>query len=207
MAQRTLRIARDKARSLLKQQIEKGEYLLSRQIHNEGDLAKYVEDRLRFNQYNCQMLERMFGEVIDSFWRFGFSSPSEYDDFEDKLRFYRKLDGEQVNELRGLEESLKLVPGGPVNSKKAEQPSVPDFGKIGLKWLFEHLPVKIWLALGTAALGLLGIGISLGQISVVQEFFGKTPVVQTSSKLTSEELKIKMDQLTQGHNERRQSPD
>jgi hypothetical protein len=61
MAPRTLKIARDQARSLLRQQIEKGEDLLSRQIHTEEDLAKYVEDRRRFNQDNCQMLDQMFG--------------------------------------------------------------------------------------------------------------------------------------------------
>src|SRR6266852_1006813 len=67
-------------------------------------------DRKRYNQFNVQMLERMFGEVIDVFWRFGTSNPPEWEAFAFQVNFYKKWDTEQVNELRGLEESLDLIP-------------------------------------------------------------------------------------------------
>jgi hypothetical protein len=54
------------------------------------------------------MLERIFDEVIDVFWRFGKSYPSEWEDFDSKVKFYKEWDSKQVNELRGLEDALIL---------------------------------------------------------------------------------------------------
>jgi hypothetical protein len=112
MPQRSLIKPRGEARQLLKKQIERGQELLEREINDEAELELYKRDRLRYTQYNIEMLKSIFGEDEDAFWRFEISSPERGADAYTQLEFYREWDNKQVNELQGLEESLDLIPEG-----------------------------------------------------------------------------------------------
>ena len=198
MIPRTLRIPRKKARTLYQEQITKGESLLARQIYTEKELARYVEDRKRYKRVNRLMMDRIFGERdVDLFWTYGFSTPSEYDDFDSKVKFYKELDAKQVNELRGLEEGLSLVPDAPMNQaeEKSKSAGVKGYLAANKAWLFQGIGTEFLKAVVVVVL-------------MMASFFGgyyfrKKPEPQTPG-LTSEELKIRVDQLTQGHNDRKQ---
>ena len=70
--------------------------------------------------------------------------------------------------------------------------------KVTLAWLYRRVPVKIWGTLaGFIVAAFLG-GVSLGQTTFIRELLGKH---EPPPKISSEELKNKVDQLIQGHNE------
>jgi hypothetical protein len=198
MVQRTLKIPREEALALYQQQIAMGESLLARQIRTEEELARYVEDRKRYNRVNRQMLDRIFGErEVELFWTFGFSSPSEYDDFDSKVKFYKELDARQVNELRGLQESLNLLPDAQMD--RAEEKSKPS----GFKgYLAANKP---WLFQGVGTEVLKGVVVVVLMIaSFVGGYHRRKEPEPQPPRLSSEELKIRLDQLIQGHNDRKQ---
>jgi hypothetical protein len=207
MSQRTLKIPREEARRLLKQQIEKGQQLLNRDINEESELEQYIHDRKRYNQYNVEMLKSMFGEDEESFWRFGLSTPPEWEDFYGHLNFYKEWDRKQVNELQGLEESLNLISesiqGKPIQvplgtgATKAEV-QLPE--KVTAAWLWHNVPIEFWLTLVGAFLTIFILGTRTGQFNFVQRIYG-TNMDQsaTQPKVSSEEIKNKVDQLTQAH--------
>jgi Carboxypeptidase regulatory-like domain len=180
MPQRTLKIPREEARRLLNQQIEKGQQLLNRDINEESELEQYIHDRKRYNQYNVEMLKNMFGKDEDSFWRFGLSSPPDWEDFFGHLNFYKEWDGKQVNELKGLEESLNLIPESlgekPVQtslekSTPKTEVQLPD--KLTAAWLWHHAPMHFWFwGVGIIVASFLA-GATLGQTTFVQELLGK----------------------------------
>jgi hypothetical protein len=127
MPQRSLLKPIEEARQLLKKQIERGQELLEREINDEAGLELYKRDRLRYTQYNIEMLKSIFGEDEDAFWRYEISSPERGADAYTQLEFYREWDNKQVNELQGLEESLDLIPEGsrqprPSHSDPAAEP-------------------------------------------------------------------------------------
>lgn len=105
--------------------------------------------------------------------------------------------------LRRLQENLGIYAPAGTTIALVPNASPVDFDKVSFKWLFEHLPAKIWLTIGAGILILLGLGVSLGQLSVVQEFIGKKRAEQ-ALRLTSEEFKARVDELTKGHNQRRE---
>lgn len=76
--------------------------------------------------------------------------------------------------------------------------------KVTVSWLYHYVPVPIWVTLaGLITAAFIG-GVTLGQTTFVRELLGKaTPAVTVPEqpKLSSEELKARVDQLVQGHNE------
>lgn len=105
--------------------------------------------------------------------------------------------------LRRLQENLGIYAPTVAAQPLVRAPLHVDFEKVSFKWLFEHLPAKIWATIGGGIIVLLGLGISLGQLGVVQEYIGRKHVEPTP-KFSSEEFKTPVDELTKGHNERRQ---
>jgi len=103
MAQRKLLLPTDDAGKRLREQIEKGRQLVGQSVNTHAELKQYKLDRLRYTQYNIEMLKALFGKDEDAFWKYKISSPGHGASFEDELEFYRGLDREQVNELRGLD--------------------------------------------------------------------------------------------------------
>ena len=76
--------------------------------------------------------------------------------------------------------------------------------KVTVSWLYHHMPVPIWLTLGGLITAAFIGGVTSGQTTFVRELFGKASPAMTTPerpKLSSEELKTRVDQLVQGHNE------
>lgn len=135
-------------------------------------------------------------------------------DYREKLTL---IDGRIEYKKQYLQGLLKQLPNyqGPKpvaveeSSKETVSPATPvDFDRITLKWLFEHLPANKWWAYFGVLLALfLGSfvgGVRVGETTLVKELFGKTSNSPTASKLTTDEFKMRIDQVIQGHNQRRQ---
>jgi len=92
------------------------------------------------------------------------------------------------------EEAVTEVPKPMANEKKLE---LPEFEKITLPWLADHLPLKLWMsAFGIVAIVFVA-GVQVGQISVVREFLGKP--VPPAATIEPAVLKDRIDRLTEGY--------
>jgi hypothetical protein len=118
----------------------------------------------------------------------------------------------QVKEINRLltrrKEGRVILPGSTASVPSAQSPAsatgftFPD--KVTISWLYHHIPVPIWVTLaGLITAAFIG-GVTSGQTTFVRELLGKaTPAMTTPErpKLSSEELKTRVDQLVHGHNE------
>jgi hypothetical protein len=76
--------------------------------------------------------------------------------------------------------------------------------KVTFGWLFKHLPVSVWLALGTSIIGTFGLGVTFGRTTFITELLGKSvPSSGTTAapQISRDNLNQRIDQLIQGHNE------
>lgn len=91
------------------------------------------------------------------------------------------------------DEPLTEVPKKKEENKKLES---PEFDKITLPWLVQHLPLRLWIS----AVGIVTVvfiaGVQVGQISLVREFLGK-PAPQATIEPAA--LQDRIDRLTEGY--------
>ncbi len=154
----------------------------------------------------------MFDDDSIHFWKYSIGSTYPDDTPEEKLSFLKSLNAEQLNDLQAIEESLDVLqefrsdavvaPGA--NSKERSELKFPE--KVTLAWLWHNVPYSFWISVCTGMFAAFSIGVTIGQTTLAQEWFGKKsispPLIQPA--LSNEEVKSKLDQLIQGHNVRRQ---
>jgi|ERR1043165_36288 hypothetical protein len=70
--------------------------------------------------------------------------------------------------------------------------------KVTFPWLYHNVTMQVWGTLAGFVVAAFVGGVSLGQTTFIQELLGKQP---PPPRISSEELKNKVDQLIQGHNE------
>jgi hypothetical protein len=117
--------------------------------------------------------------------------------------YRRRVD--YLKTLKGTLVTYEVVPESKHDSHIVTSPPVlVDFDKITIRWLIDHLPTSKWVALVAILIGSFLLGATMGQTTFIRELLGKSVDSQTAPKLTSEEFKNRIDQLTQGHNSRRQ---
>jgi len=82
-----------------------------------------------------------------------------------------------------------------------EPPEMPE--KVSLAWLYRHVPVQAWVALGGALVTAAGIGVAIGRLPLLNDSSSKVApaVIQLSSE-TVQEIKLQMQALTEAHNKR-----
>ena len=118
----------------------------------------------------------------------------------------------QVIEINRLltrrKEGRVVLPGSTASVPSAQSPesatglTFPE--KVTISWLYHHIPVPIWATLVGLIIAAFMGGVTAGQTTFARELLGKeTPAMTTPErpKLSSEELKTRVDQLVQGHNE------
>jgi hypothetical protein len=117
----------------------------------------------------------------------------------------------QVIEINRLltrrKEGRVIVAGSTPSVPSAQSPAsatgltLPD--KVTISWLYHHIPVPIWVTLASLIIAVFIAGVTSGQTTFVRELLGKATPATTPEqpKLSSEELKTRVDQLVQGHNE------
>jgi hypothetical protein len=101
--------------------------------------------------------------------------------------------------LRRLKENLSIyvVEPKPQNRESA----TTEFEKVTLRWLWNHLPVKMWLALTSSIVVIFGAGATFGRFRLGQ-LSNRQPVSQTEPHLSNEQYKAQINEVTRGHNER-----
>ena len=104
-------------------------------------------------------------------------------------------------EYRRRTERPDPTPEVPVDSaaQRNSTPASTEFEKVTLSWLVQHVPLRLWLsALGIVFVVFVG-GIHVGQLGLVREFLGKTPVLEPKA-IEAPVLQERIDRLPEGYN-------
>jgi len=93
------------------------------------------------------------------------------------------------------------APGGapaPSKPSTATQPSPPTVlpDRVTLHWLVGHVPISAWIWLLGIVIAAAVVGAKAGQTSLVRDLLGE----QAAPRMSSDELKIRVDKLVEGHN-------
>jgi hypothetical protein len=183
MPQRFLRVSKEQAKKLFRQQIEEGRRLENQPVTSFEELQHYKRERFKYTNYNIEMLSSVFGTDMDAFWTYSISTPRSGLDLDEELAFYKDLDKRQLDELISLQKSLDIIPVKVESNQVKAEVDLPE--KVSLAWLYRHVPFTFWLMLGGALLAALTFGVTMGQTTFIRQLFEKELTKPNQPQITN----------------------
>jgi hypothetical protein len=126
-----------------------------------------------------------------------------FDSYVKELKWaLEKCDSYLFPNTLSMTEASATIPTGsePASSDNSKHGHVQLPEKVTLSWLIHNVPVQFWVWLGGLILTVLLLGVGIGQTTFIQELVGKDRKTPPSPAISAEELKNRIDQLIQGHN-------